>query len=240
MQISNHNSFRVLFYKIASVYFIWKIHLYFSTGNGQLREPALCQLHQHTFVSHVPQCHRKRVQMSLTSSWWPSSWHRTSIQRQHSVVPTLCLPLHHRNPAPDTQTHLYNIVITQHQRHISPLRLQRHQSAERPILRQTSSLMYPKIQQRQVIMNVLHPGSARPLRWLVASSSPEEVRARAVNSSVNFFSAPHFLIPDEMLWNLTNHELSPLVAVNSLLIAPDESVDFSSRQHRRCPYCKLF
>jgi len=103
------------------------------------------------------------------------------------VVPTLCLPLHHRNPAPDTQTHLYNIVITQHQRHISPLRVQRHQSAERPILRQTSSLMYPKIQQRQVIMNVLHPGSARPPRWLVASSSPEEVRARAVNSSVNFF-----------------------------------------------------
>jgi len=41
-----------------------------------------------------------------------------------------------------------------------PLRVrsavQRHQSAERPILRQISSLMYPKIQRRQVIMNVLH------------------------------------------------------------------------------------
>ena len=41
----------------------------------------------------------------------------------------------------------------------------RHQSAERPILWQISSLMYPKIQQRQVIMNVLHPGCARPPRW---------------------------------------------------------------------------
>jgi len=36
--ISNHNSFRVLFDKIASVYFIGKyifIFLYFITGNGQ-------------------------------------------------------------------------------------------------------------------------------------------------------------------------------------------------------------
>ena len=36
---------------------------------------------------------------------------------------------------------------------------------ERPILRQISSLMYPKIQQRLVIMNVLHPGCAQPPRW---------------------------------------------------------------------------
>ena len=43
---------------------------------------------------------------------------------------------------------------------------QRHQSAERPmILRQISSLVYPKIQQRQVIMNVLHPGCVRLPRW---------------------------------------------------------------------------
>jgi len=42
----------------------------------------------------------------------------------------------------------------------------RHQSAERPmILRQISSLIYPKIQRRQVIMNVLHPSCARPPRW---------------------------------------------------------------------------
>jgi len=46
--ISSHNSFRVLFDKIASVYFIWKI--YFSVGNGQPSEPALCQLYRHTFV----------------------------------------------------------------------------------------------------------------------------------------------------------------------------------------------
>jgi len=43
--------------------------------------------------------------------------------------------------------------------------VQRHQSPERPILRQISSLIYSKIQQRQVIMNVLHPGRARPPRW---------------------------------------------------------------------------
>ena len=33
------------------------------------------------------------------------------------------------------------------------------------ILRQISSLMHPKIQHKQVIMNVLHPGCARPPRW---------------------------------------------------------------------------
>jgi len=33
--ISNHNSFRVLYAKIASVYFIRKTYLYFSIGNGQ-------------------------------------------------------------------------------------------------------------------------------------------------------------------------------------------------------------
>jgi len=44
--------------------------------------------------------------------------------------------------------------------------VQRHQSAERPILHQISSFMYPKIQQRQVIINVLHPSCARLPRWL--------------------------------------------------------------------------
>ena len=39
MVISNHNSFRVVFDKIASAYFIWKMHLYFSIGNGQPRKP---------------------------------------------------------------------------------------------------------------------------------------------------------------------------------------------------------
>ena len=50
--ISNRNSFRALFDKIASVYFIWKIYLYFSIGSGQSREPALCQLYRHTFVPY--------------------------------------------------------------------------------------------------------------------------------------------------------------------------------------------
>ena len=56
MLISDHNSLRVLFDKIASVYFIWKIYLslYFSIGNGQPREPALCQLYRHTFVPYMP------------------------------------------------------------------------------------------------------------------------------------------------------------------------------------------
>jgi len=49
---SNHNSFRVLFDKIASAYFAWKIYLYLSIGNGQPREPALCQLYRHTFVRY--------------------------------------------------------------------------------------------------------------------------------------------------------------------------------------------
>jgi len=53
--ISNRNSFRVLFDKIASVYFIWKINLYSNIGNGQQSEPALCQLYRHTFVPYVSQ-----------------------------------------------------------------------------------------------------------------------------------------------------------------------------------------
>jgi len=42
--ISNHNSFRVLFDKIATVYIIRKIHLglYLSIGNGRPMEHALC------------------------------------------------------------------------------------------------------------------------------------------------------------------------------------------------------
>jgi len=43
--------------------------------------------------------------------------------------------------------------------------VQRHQSAKRPISRQISSLVYPKIQRRQVIMYVLHPSCAWPPRW---------------------------------------------------------------------------
>ena len=52
--ISNHNSFRMLFDKISSESFIWKMYLYFSIGNDQLGEPALCQLYRHTFVPYTP------------------------------------------------------------------------------------------------------------------------------------------------------------------------------------------
>ena len=50
--VSNPDSVRVLFDKIASLYFIWKMYLDFSIGNGQPREPALCQLYWHTFVPY--------------------------------------------------------------------------------------------------------------------------------------------------------------------------------------------
>jgi len=30
-----------------------KIYLYFSTGNGQTKEPALCQLYRHSFVPYA-------------------------------------------------------------------------------------------------------------------------------------------------------------------------------------------
>jgi len=53
LRISYHNRFRVLCDKIASAYFIWKIYLYFNIGNGQPREPALCQLYRHTFVPYT-------------------------------------------------------------------------------------------------------------------------------------------------------------------------------------------
>ena len=43
--------------------------------------------------------------------------------------------------------------------------VQRHQSPERPILRQICSLMFLKIQRRLVIVNVLLPSCARPPRW---------------------------------------------------------------------------
>ena len=50
--ISRHNSFRVPFDKIVSKHFTSKIYLYFSIGNGQPREPALCQLYRHTFIPY--------------------------------------------------------------------------------------------------------------------------------------------------------------------------------------------
>ena len=63
--ISNYNSFRVLFNKIASAYVIWRIYLYFSIGNGQPREPALCQLYRHTFVPYSNAWHSVTERMIL-------------------------------------------------------------------------------------------------------------------------------------------------------------------------------
>jgi len=50
--ISNHNSVRVLFDKIVSVYFVWKKYLYYSIGCGQPREPGPCQLYRRTSVPY--------------------------------------------------------------------------------------------------------------------------------------------------------------------------------------------
>ena len=51
--ISDHNSLRVRFDKIALVYFIRRKYKYFSVGNGQPREPALCQNCRRNFVDHI-------------------------------------------------------------------------------------------------------------------------------------------------------------------------------------------
>jgi len=69
---SNHNSFGVLFDEIASVYYIWKIYLHFSIGNGQPMEPALCQLNRRTFVPYV-QVWRSSWRMRNSRSVWPSA-----------------------------------------------------------------------------------------------------------------------------------------------------------------------
>jgi len=48
--ISNHNGFRVLFDKIASVYFILKDIVICQRWKRPPREPALCQLYRHSVV----------------------------------------------------------------------------------------------------------------------------------------------------------------------------------------------
>jgi len=45
---SNHNNFRVVFDKLLPYISREK----YITGNGQPREPALCQLYRHTFVPY--------------------------------------------------------------------------------------------------------------------------------------------------------------------------------------------
>jgi len=37
---------------LPRIFYFWKIYLYFSIGNGQPMEPALCQLYRHTFVPY--------------------------------------------------------------------------------------------------------------------------------------------------------------------------------------------
>ena len=81
MVISKHDSFRVLFDKIASVYFILKkIYLYFSIGNGGPREPALCQLYRHNFVPYSPPAvesttwARQQNMMCGTTAYTQSDW----------------------------------------------------------------------------------------------------------------------------------------------------------------------
>ena len=64
--ISNHNSFRMLLDKVVPVYFIWKIYLYFSIGNGQPREPALCKLYRH----FVPYSNVNYVYESMLATFW--------------------------------------------------------------------------------------------------------------------------------------------------------------------------
>jgi len=90
--ISHHNSFPVLFDKIASVHFIWKIYFYFTTGNGQPGEPALCQLYRHTVDRslfsdrlavvnfHVPW--RRRIVAGRRRSWAGRRGRRT-----HTAAP---------------------------------------------------------------------------------------------------------------------------------------------------------
>jgi len=59
---------RVLFDKIAIIYFIWKIYLYVSIGNGQPREPALCQLYRHTFVPYQRRDYRPLLPINWLSA----------------------------------------------------------------------------------------------------------------------------------------------------------------------------
>jgi len=82
--ISSHYSFRVLFDKIASVYFIWKIYSYFSVGNGQPSEPALCQLYRHTFVpcSVIGCGGAQLVRKSVIPSRWPHHLENTNADSE--------------------------------------------------------------------------------------------------------------------------------------------------------------
>ena len=71
----------MLFDKIALVYFIWKILLFFNIGNGQPREPALCQLYRRTVVPYVDQYTVRRYPDIFTAS---GRW------KQHDVYLFCC------------------------------------------------------------------------------------------------------------------------------------------------------
>ena len=98
---SNHNSFSVLFHRIALVYFVWKINWYSSIGNDQHREPALCQLYRHTFV---PYCYRCSVAVSVCLSVTTMSCTKAAepIEMSHGVC-TWVRPRNYLFGGPDPQ-----------------------------------------------------------------------------------------------------------------------------------------
>jgi len=83
--VSNHSNFRVLFDKkndkIVSVYFISKIYLYFSIGNGQPGKPALCQLYRHTFVPCV-----STISSHPSFSSWKRLWSYWLENKKHGRI----------------------------------------------------------------------------------------------------------------------------------------------------------
>jgi len=76
-----HNSFRVLFDKIASVYFIRKINLYFGIGSGQPGEPALCQLYRRTLVPCEMRPKSKRVLLTPHTCSCVTSFSGNDVRR---------------------------------------------------------------------------------------------------------------------------------------------------------------
>jgi len=70
--ISTRNSFRVLFDKIASVYFLFEKYIYIlALEMVSAWEPALCQLYQHTCVrrSMVDYLHINALTLSFAILW---------------------------------------------------------------------------------------------------------------------------------------------------------------------------
>jgi len=85
--ISNRKSFRVLFDKITSVYFIWKKYIYILAF--QMDSPAGNQLYRHTFVpirKMPPRCGLKII--------WPLALCRWTSSLPQLVSPFACQPNH--------------------------------------------------------------------------------------------------------------------------------------------------